>query len=181
MKATEAIKHEHKVINLMLDGIRREFTRLREEGALDYQKLEKILDFGRNFVDRCHHTKEERHLFIKLEEKGQPEDRGLLAELLAEHRQGREQLAAMAQAVSGARSGDQKALQALAGHLRAYLEVLTAHIDKENEFLLALADRLLTPQEQEAMAEAFEQFEASEMGPGVHDKYHAIAHELAGH
>lgn len=181
MRASEVIRKEHKVINLALDGVRRELTEVREAGTLDFPKLEKILDFGRNFVDRCHHAKEEELLFRKLEEKGQTEAQGLLAELRAEHRQGRKLLAAMAQAVPEARSGDQPALQTVAGHLRAYLELLIGHLNKEEELLLSLTDRLLTAQEQEAVAEEFEKFEASEMGPGVHDKYHALAHELAGH
>lgn len=181
MRASEVIRKEHKVINLALDGVRRELTEVREAGSLDFRRLEKILDFVRNFVDRCHHAKEEELLFRKLEEKGQAEAQGLLAELRAEHRQGRELLAAIAQAAPRARSEDQPALQTVAGHLRAYLELLTGHLNKEDELLLSLADRLLTPQEQEAVAEDFEKFEASEMGPGVHDKYHALAHELAGH
>jgi hemerythrin-like domain-containing protein len=181
MKATEILKHEHKVINLMLDGVRRELTELREVGTFDFPKLEKVLDFGRNFIDRCHHAKEENYLFLKLEEKGQPEDRGLLAELLAEHRQGREHLAAMAQSMPQAQAGDQKALKDLAGHVRAYLELLTDHIDKENEILVPMTDRLLSQGEQEAVGKAFEEFETREMGPGVHEKYHALAHELGGH
>ena len=181
MKVTEVLTHEHKVINLMLDGVRRELTELREVGAFDFPKLDKILDFGRNFIDRCHHAKEENYLFRKLEEKGQPQDHGLLAELLAEHRQGREHLAAIAEAVPQAQAGDQKALEALAKHVRAYLELLTDHIDKENEFLIPMTERLLSQEELENLTKAMEDFETTEMGPGVHEKYHALAHEVAGH
>jgi hemerythrin-like domain-containing protein len=181
MDVAEDLRHEHKVINLMLDGVRRELTELREVGTFDFAKLEKVLDFGSNFIDRCHHAKEENFLFTKLEEKGQPEDKGLLAELLAEHRLGREHLAAISEAIAGAQAGDQKALQAVAGHVRAYLELLTDHIDKENEQLIPMTGRLLSPAEQEELGKAFEQFEAQEMGPGVHEKFHALAHELAGH
>lgn len=181
MRATDILKQEHNVINLMLDGVRHELTRLREVGSLDFPKLVKVIDFGQNFIDRCHHAKEENYLFIKLEEKGQPEDRGLLAELLAEHRQGREHLAALAEAVPPAQAGDQKAFQAVAGHARAYLELMNAHIDKENELLIPMTERLLSQAEQEAVGKACEEFEEKEMGPGVHQKYHALAHELAGH
>ncbi|MDI6852917.1 MAG: hemerythrin domain-containing protein [Deltaproteobacteria bacterium] len=180
MDVEEVLKHEHQVINLMLDGIRRELTELREVGTFDFAKLEKVLDFGRNFLDRCHHAKEEKYLFTRLEEKGQPEDHGLLAELLAEHRQGREHLAAISEAVPGAKGGDQKALQAAAGHVRAYLELLTDHIDKENEQLIPMTERLLSQAEQENVVQAFEEFETREIGPDVHEKYHALAHELAG-
>jgi hemerythrin-like domain-containing protein len=181
MDVAQVLKHEHQVINLMLDGVRRELTELREVGTFDFPKLERILDFGRNFIDRCHHVKEEKYLFTKLEEKGQPGDRGLLAELLAEHKQGREHLAAISEAILRAQAGDQKALQAVAGHVRSYLELLTDHIDKENEQLIPMTERLLSKAEQEGVGKAFEDFEAQEMGPDVHEKYHALAHELAGH
>ena len=181
MNITEVLKHEHRVINLMLDGVRRELTELREVGTFNFSRLEKLVDFGRNFIDRCHHAKEENYLFKKLEEKGQPEDKGLLAELLADHRQGQEHLADIAEAVPQAQAGDQKTLHAAAGHVRAYLELLTDHIDKENELLIPMAGRLLSPEEQEAVGNACEEFEAKEMGPGVHEKYHALAQELAGH
>ncbi len=181
MMATEVLKHEHKIIDLMLGAVRRELTELREVGSFDFQKLMKILDFGKNFVDRCHHAKEEHYLFLKLEEKGQPEDRGLLADLLAEHRQGREHMTAMVQALPQAKGGEQKALQEVAAHLKAYMDLLSDHIIKEDDFLFPLADRLLNKEEQEALAEAFEHYEAEEMGPGVHEKYHAMSHELAGH
>lgn len=180
MNATEVLKHEHRVIGMALEAARRELHELRESGTLDFPQVEKIMDFGKNFLDRCHHAKEENYLFLKLAEKGQPEDKGLLAELLAEHRRGREHLAAMFQALGQAQAGEQGALKELAGLLKAYLELLTDHILKEDEFLWPLADRLLTPAEQEALTQAFEAFEAQEMGPGAHERYHALALELKG-
>jgi hemerythrin-like domain-containing protein len=181
MTATEVLRHEHRVIEMALEAVRRELHVLREAGAFDFPKLEKVMDFGKNFIDRCHHAKEENYLFRKLEEKGRPEDRGLLAELLTEHRQGREHLTAMAQALPQAKAGEQAALKDVAAHLKAYLELLTEHILKEDDILFPLADRLLSREESEALASAFEKYEAEEMGPGVHEKYHSLAHELRGH
>jgi hemerythrin-like domain-containing protein len=41
-----------------------------------------------------------------------------------------------------------------------------------------MADRVFTPEDQEALGEAFEKVEAEEMGERVHEKYHKLAHEL---
>jgi hypothetical protein len=37
-----------------------------------------------------------------------------------------------------------------------------------------MADHLLTDDEQNALFDAFAQIEANEMGPGVHERYHAM-------
>jgi hypothetical protein len=39
---------------------------------------------------------------------------------------------------------------------------------------------LFTAEDRRALAEAFDRVEAEEMGAGVHEKYHQLAHELAG-
>ena len=45
-------------------------------GRLKLEKLGKILDFFRVFVDRCHHGKEEEYLFPTMEKRGIPADKG---------------------------------------------------------------------------------------------------------
>ena len=56
--------------------------------------------------------------------------------------------------------------------------MLRAHINKEDNILYPMADQLFTAEDQTALNEAFEQVEAQEMGEGVHEKYHRLAHEL---
>jgi hemerythrin-like domain-containing protein len=53
-------------------------------------------------------------------------------------------------------------------------------IDKEDNVLYPMADRLFTPADQQALAEDFERVEAEEIGAGVHERYHQLAHDLAG-
>jgi hemerythrin-like domain-containing protein len=55
---------------------------------------------------------------------------------------------------------------------------LRAHIDKEDNVLYPMADRLFTPEDQRALTKAFEKVEAEEIGEGVHEKYHQLAHDL---
>lgn len=68
------------------------------------------------------------------------------------------------------------AVQVVEG-LRSCAELLRAHIDKENQLLFPMADRVLTLAEQEQLATRFERVER-EVGDGVHDKYRRMAHEL---
>jgi len=104
---------------------------------------------------------------------------GPIAVMLQEHERGRQRVKAMAAPLPQARAGDRQAQEALAVNLCAYIEHLQAHIDKENNVLFSMADQLLTAQEQQSLVQAFEKHEAEEMGEGVHEKYHQLAHELA--
>ena len=178
MTPTETLKHEHQIVLLVLEGMERETQKIQARVPADYEALRKIVDFARNFTDRCHHAKEEKHLFPAMERRGQPADRGPIAVMLLEHAQGRERVKAIAIALPGAEKGDPAARSALLENLTAYITLLRNHIAKEDNILFPLADRLLTPGDQKALEREFERVEAEEMGEGTHERYHQLAHEL---
>jgi len=179
MTPTETLKHEHQVINLVLEAAEREAGSIQATGKADIEKIDKMLDFFRNFADRCHHAKEEDILFLIMQKRGAPARGGPIAVMLAEHEEGREKLMAIADALPQARNGDPSAISSISGNLLAYCSLLWGHIDKEDNILYPFADRILTPEDQQEMMSAFEQIEAKEIGEGVHEKYHQIAHTLA--
>jgi hemerythrin-like domain-containing protein len=86
----------------------------------------------------------------------------------------------MAGALPLATKGDAAATAAIARDLKAYVRFLRAHIGKEDNVLYPMADRLLTAEDQRELMAAFDRVEAEEMGEGVHEKYHELAHKLAG-
>ena len=57
--------------------------------------------------------------------------------------------------------------------------LLRAHIDQEDNVVYPIADQILTAEDQRDLGEAFDRVEAEEMGLGVHERYHTMAHELA--
>lgn len=175
MTPTEELRHEHKVILLVLEGAERMAV---SPGEADRATLGEMVDFFVNFVDRCHHTKEEKHLFPKLEERGILHEGGPIGVMLDEHGRGRGLVAAIK---DGLGTGPGEATSAaLKGNLRAYVDLLRAHIDKENGVLFVMAEKVLTTEEQHDLSRAFERVEAEEIGEGVHEKYHQLAHRLAG-
>lgn len=177
MKPTETLVHEHKIIRHVLAAANREADRV-EAGEVDTAKLERILDFLRNFADRCHHAKEERLLFERMKARGLPAKSGPIAVMMAEHEAGRAHIRAVAEALPKAASGDAAARKLLAGHLRGYVELLDAHIFKEDQVLYPIANQILTAEDQTALEADFEKVEAEELGHGTHEKYHQLAHEL---
>ena len=76
-------------------------------------------------------------------------------------------------------AGQAAAAQSLTASLADYVALLRSHIAKENHRLFPMTDRLLSAPEQAALEEAFDRVEREEMGAGVHERYHQLAHELA--
>lgn len=167
MTPTEEVKHEHQIILMVLGAAKREDVIL------------KLLDFIRNFADRCHHAKEEKNLFAKMQERGMPLKAGPLAVMLHEHEEGRRMVKEAAGALPLAAKGDKHELQVLKDSLVGYVDLLQAHIGKEDNILYPMADRMLTVEDQQELSEAFARVEAVETGEGLHERYHKLAHELA--
>ncbi len=180
MNPTETLKHEHKIVLLVLQGAEREALAIRSGGEVHAETIGEMVDFFRNFVDRCHHAKEERHLFPALGAKGFPAESGPVAVMLHEHEQGRAAIRAISEALPKAAAGDREAAGALATALLEYAELLRNHIFKEDNVLFPMADRVLAPDEQASLAALFDKVETEEIGEGVHERYHEFAHRLAG-
>ncbi len=176
MKATEILKHEHQVILMVLEAARQEARSIEATGRFDAERVGQFVEFFRHFADRCHHAKEEGHLFVRMSQRGFPVEGGPIAVMLHEHDEGRRHVAAIAEALA---SPSKQAAATIRDHLAAYAELLEQHIHKEDNVLYVMADQVLTEQDQRELAEIFERIEAEEMGEGVHERYHQLAHALA--
>ncbi|MCR4413266.1 MAG: hemerythrin domain-containing protein [Thermoguttaceae bacterium] len=179
MKATEILSAEHRVIEQVLDCLERMAEHGERSGRIDVESAEKAIDFFRNFADRCHHGKEESHLFPAMEARGFPREGGPTGVMLYEHELGRGRVSAMSEAVAAAQAGDAAAARRFAEHARAYIALLRDHIEKEDHCLFTMADQALDEAEQSRLLEAFSRVESEHVGAGVHDRYLRLADELA--
>ena len=66
----------------------------------------------------------------------------------------------------------------MAGAARGYAGLLRGHIEKENNVLFMMAERVLSPREQEQLAEDFEKLEVKKMGVGTHERLHAMMDKM---
>jgi len=181
MKPTDELVHEHEVIELALDGLHSAAEDALRTGKLDVPLFEKAMDFLGNFADRCHHGKEEKHLFRLMEMRGMPREGGPLGVMLYDHEIGRRRRRDIVNALPKAAEGDREAIRIAAENAAEYCDELRQHIWKENHVLYPMADNVLTEQDWRELEEAFERVEKEEMGEGTHEKYHSIAHELGEH
>jgi hemerythrin-like domain-containing protein len=110
---------------------------------------------------------------------GSPEASSLVALLLEEHEMARTQIGAAHTVLADAQAGRAQAVVTLNRALSVYVEIIQPHIVRENDVLFPMVDRLLNERDQHELVAAFARIEAEILGPGVHERYHQLAHELA--
>ena len=171
-QAIADLRHEHDAILVALQILERMAERATR-GESAGEDLAGFLGFLREFVDRCHHGKEEGLLFPAMARAGLAEHGGFIDELHAEHVQGRELVRRMAEATSPPLQAAEFA--AIAG---VYVAHLRAHIDKENGVLFPMAERLLDNASLAALQRAFAEHEEQVIGEGRHQQLHDLLHRL---
>lgn len=179
MKPTQILSNEHRVIELVLDCLEQVVKEAISERKLDKQAASQVVDFVRNFADQCHHGKEETYLFVSMVEKGMPKESGPVGQMLTEHEQGRMYVRGMEQNIEKAAHGEADALTSFESNARGYIQLLRAHIRKEDGVLFPMADRLLSDDDQNDLLNNFNTVEAEHMGEGTHEKYLRLAESLA--
>jgi len=159
-KEHEAILHVLKILDQAMSSSKPEADKLKFYGELLY--------FLKIFADKCHHGKEEQYLFTALTAHGIPNQGGPVGVMLKEHEEGRKYIATMSEALE---AQDLPAFKQAAG---LYRDLLRKHIEKENQVLFVMADKVLDESQQDDMFEKFEQYEESIIGHGVHEELHAM-------
>jgi hemerythrin-like domain-containing protein len=173
---TEELMNEHRVIERMLDVLSKAATKLEDGESVDSGVFVDAADFFKNFADKCHHGKEEKLLFVKMVERGISGETGPVAVMLREHEDGRMHVRNIAEV--SAKVLTDKTRAKLVQHARAYVELLSQHIQKEDKILYPMANQILSSRDQDELEKGFEEVEEKIMGPGVHERYHRRIEEL---
>jgi hemerythrin-like domain-containing protein len=177
-KATDVLRHEHEAVLKMLEVAEDIAGELMRGAPVEPEVIAEVLEFFQLFADRCHHGKEEEILFPALKAKGMPVEGGPIGVMLNEHGEGREYVQQMARATEAYRNHDERAGVQWAKAALQYAQLLREHILKENNILFVMADRMLTMEEQERLAEEFDRVEIEKMGVGTHQRLHAMMDRL---
>ncbi len=174
MTPAEQLKEEHERIALMLKILERVCTKMEAKGKAYLGHLERIMEFFKIFVDQCHHGKEEYLLFPAII----PMERKLIGLLLREHSQGRSYVRAMDHDLTQMKKFEELTWVEYTANAQKYIALMTQHIQKENNVLFPIFDRLLGKKKQRELVEGFEDLERKKIGEGVHEEFHKLLHEL---
>lgn len=156
-EAIRIIKDEHRSIAAVLHGLIHLTRRIRDHGEPpDFPVLHAMLDYIVSFPEKLHHPKEDRYLFAALRARS-PQSAPLLDSLEAEHVHGdalihrlQDGLTAYEKAGAG-RFGD------FLHAVEVYADFHWAHMRREEEEVMPLAEKVLTDSDWESIAGAFKE------------------------
>lgn len=169
MKATTVLVEEHAIIERALDVAEAAVARLRVGQDIPDGYAAWLIDFICQFADGCHHHKEEGVLFPLLEARGVPKQGGPIGCMLHEHELGRD----LVRRMKGASQATPFDKARFADALEDYAALLRQHIFKENNVLFLMAERVLTPADDEQAIERYRQIEPQGSPAKCHHKYAA--------
>ena len=161
---------EHRLIERMIRVIARELIRIEETGQIDPGFIDMAVDFVRTYADNCHHGKEEDILFRQLGEKPLTgELKEMLAELIEEHRKGRQVVNDIVKAKEEYIRGSSESVSRIMESLRYLVEFYPKHIEKEDRHFFQPCMRYFTQDERDRMLKEEYDFDRDL----VHKKYRA--------
>lgn len=169
---TQVLVEEHRLILRLIALVEQNTIRMEAGHFRDWQFFLDAVDFIRNYADRFHHAKEENVLFVALVENGMPAKNSPIEGMLMEHDQGRALVAALEEAAIQALAGASGQIPAIAASAKGYAALLRDHIDKEDNILYPLAERVLPAEVRQSLLDAYARAEAERPQLGV--KYHQL-------
>lgn len=171
MKGTQILYDEHENILAMLAVVEQAAQRLASGKPIPPQLMSDAAMFIRKYADERHHAKEEVELFPRMIEHGIPKDGGPIAVMLMEHNEGRALVGEIRAAGERYAQGDVSVAPVLAKAALDFVELLRAHIGKENNILYPIAEQIIAGPAQVDMTQAFDRVEQKWIDAGEDKKY----------
>jgi Uncharacterized conserved protein len=168
------LAREHRLIERALNVLGRICDEIRRTKKLDASAATQVIHFLRDFADGTHHLKEERVLFPAIDAKAFFPGCGLISE----HELGRKRVRSMAEAVERSSRGDAEAAKVFMRYARSYINLLRAHIAKEDECLANVVAATFSGDERERLTQALEEMERREIGERAFERFAAIVEVL---
>ena len=178
MTPSEDLIEEHKAIKAMLTIMSNIAGKIEEEQEFDTIDVEKIIDFLRTFADKCHHGKEETALFPALVLAGISDNNGPIGVMLNEHNIGRGYVNGLIAGVEDFKRNFANAGRLISASLINYVTLLETHIQKEENILFPMANKVLSEQKQNEIFEKFKKIELDILCQGVKEEYNELLRQL---
>jgi len=175
---TDVLEQEHRFIEKVVGAMPTLIKVLEAGQEIEAGLLQDMVEFMQTFADRCHHGKEETHLFPVLVSRGVPDTGCPIGALTAEHQQGRALVRELAAAVQAYGAGDASAKASLVKSLQGVVGLYPNHIWKEDYLLFPMTNKVLGPDDQKELLGKFAQVEA-EIGQDTHHRFEQMARDLA--
>ena len=177
MEALRIITEEHQNLWRIATTIDQVADEMEAGGPADAAFFNSVFDYIDQFMDGCHHAKEDDYLFPALRARS-AEAAAVLDRLQAEHRNGPEVLRSLrGQLVATVAGTLDKA--AFAAALRTYTQSLKAHIRTEEKDAMPLAREVLTAEDWAGIDEAFLDNDDPVFGESAKAEFRDLFHRIA--
>lgn len=155
MRAIHIIEDEHRSLAAVLHGLLYLVREIRDHGMKPpFDVLGAMVYYFDAFPERFHHPKEDGYLFLRLRARC-PEARPLLDRLEAEHVAGATKIRELEQALARYQQGGEAEAAPFFAAVEAYATFHWAHMNSEEQEVMPLAMKHLTPDDWEVIDEAF--------------------------
>jgi hemerythrin-like domain-containing protein len=169
MKAVAVLIQEHRTIKKMIALLKVISKDLEKIKRLQPEFYHRVIDFFHVYVDVCHHGKEEKVLFQRLEEKPMAEkDRTLMKQLIEEHKLARKLLKELSEL------SQSKEYKKIAEQFEKMIHLYEQHIDKENNKFFLPAFAYFSDEETKSIVKEFEEVDKKM----IHEKYLQVVQDL---
>jgi hemerythrin-like domain-containing protein len=168
--ASQDLIHEHKAIQIILEIIEKIREKMEKNEETNFKDINEILEFLKEFADKCHHGKEENILFPALEKIGMKNENGPIGIMLSQHNLGRDLIKKMQESILFNPVNKTGFINAAEN----YVYLMRVHINKENNILFPICDTELSASEQNDLLRRFEEHETKVIGAGRHEELHAM-------
>jgi len=160
MQASDPLVAEHRVIEKVVRAMRDSLELTAAGGDIAPSDIDEYVDFLRAYADRTHYRKEEDILFHHLGSRPLSlQHRALLEELIDEHELTRELTSRLVDAGRAGHDPDAASLAAIHDTLTALVELLPAHMAKEEAVFFPTVLSYLDQDEGQWMLEEFRRFD----------------------
>ena len=171
----ELLMDDHQAAEKVIASLERAFT---ADAGPEPALIGAAVDFFTHYLEGCHHQKEERFLFPRLEARGLPRQGGPLAVMLVEHDKNRQLLAQFESLGKKYAAGERDQLAPLRQLFEEYSDLMKQHFWKENDILYPMGLRVLNAADGDELVNGFLECE-SKLGSDTRHRYYALAQTLA--
>jgi hemerythrin-like domain-containing protein len=178
-KALNIIKDEHRSLGAVLHGLLYLVDEL-EAGRMqaDYTLLGAMLRYIEEFPETLHHPKEDRYLHPHIRLRS-AEGAALLEALEQEHVHTRDLNNALATTFAAYQQSGSDGFAAFAEAVRNYSEFHWAHMKREEEEVLPLAQKVLLPEDWAEIAAAFSENQDPIVADDARKEFRALFRKIA--
>ena len=178
-EAIDNLVREHRWIKQILASLEAFMDKIGNDPEGDKDRILEYVYFLREFVDTCHHGKEEKVLFPKMRDYGFSAEAGPILAMLSEQGEGRDHLVALGELCSKSQGPLSPAEREMVrGHALGYILRLKPHIQREEDILFPMVLHSLPSFVLDEIGQQYAEFERNELPPGFQDKLQEIAERL---